>query len=356
MSDLIVLGACALVPWLLCKGLQGWLAVGPSVPPAMRERALGHYRRATLLVAVVALPASAVAGALAVDSALAFRWPTAGSWFFAALAATTTWISLALACRTPEESAAMPSLETMGRAVQISALPILATGLSLLARAMLERWVPFGPLGQMVAAAAVSVFAVIVVDPWLLMKLRLWPVFPRRIDVDGVSWRLAHLPAPAPFLTHTAALPWLRTALVSDGLFGRAPERDWQTLVRYEIGGARSARLERASRWTLAISSSMMAFIAAGAVGADDPRKLVAASALAVFFTVAAGWFANRRPVSKLAIDAGGPSMQELAQSLRSLPPCLGQALPRTSHNPLGSALYDRLFALGHDPGRRPHR
>jgi len=47
--------------------------------------------------------------------------------------------------------------------------------------------------------------------------------------------------------------------------------------------------------------------------------------------------------------------VQELAQTLRSLPPCLGQALPRTSHNPLGAALYDRLFALGHDPGRRPH-
>jgi hypothetical protein len=99
---------------------------------------------------------------------------------------------------------------------------------------------------------------------------------------------------------------------------------------------------------------SVIVFIAAGAAGADNPRKLVAAMVLAVFFTMAVSWLANRRPSSKLALDAQGPSMQELAQTLRSLPPCVGQALPRTSHKPLGPALYDRLFALGHDPGRRP--
>ena len=101
---------------------------------------------------------------------------------------------------------------------------------------------------------------------------------------------------------------------------------------------------------------SLIVFISAGAAGADDPRKLVAAMVLAVFFTAAASWFANRQPASKLTLAGEGPSMQELAQTLRSLPPCLGQALPRTAHHPLGPALYDRLFALGHDPGRRPHR
>jgi hypothetical protein len=149
-------------------------------------------------------------------------------------------------------------------------------------------------------------------------------------------------------------MPWLHTVLVSDGLFNRVPERYWRTLVRYEVGGSLSSRLERAVRWAVAIPMSAIVFIGAGSVGADNPRKLVAAIVLAVFFTAAASWVANRRPSSKLTLDADGPSMQELAQTLRSLPPCLGQALPRTSHKPLGSALYDRLFALGHDPGRRP--
>jgi len=354
VTALILLAACALIPWMVCAALQSLLTVGASAPPATRERALGHYRRATLFAGLVLLPASAVAGALLVDPLLSTRWPTVGSWFFATLAATTAWVSFALARRTPEETAAMSALETTGRAVQISAVPVVATALSLLVRAAVEAWLPPGPIVQALAAALLCIAAVIVVSPWLVMRLGLWPTIPKRIKADGVSWRLAHLPAPTPFLTHTAALPWLRTALVSDGLLNRAPEQHWETLVRYEVGGALGARLERAARWGIAIPLSVVVFIAAGAVGADDPRKLVAAVALAVFFTTVASWFANRQPSSKLALGEEGPSMQELAQTLRSLQPCLGQALPRTSHKPLGSALYDRLFALGHDPGRRP--
>lgn len=355
MSSLLLLAACTLLPWIVCSTLRALLTVDDSAPAATRERALMHYRRATLLASIVAIPASALAGALLADPALSMRWPTVGAWFFASLTATTTWVAISLARRTPEEAEAMSHLETAGRAVQMSAIPVLGTGLSLLARAMADALLSDATIAQTLTTALLSVAAVIAVSPWLVMKLGLWSVFPQRIEVDGVSWRLAHLPAPTPFLTHTAALPWLRTAVVSDGLFNRAPERHWQTLVRYEVGGALSPRLERAVRWGVAILLSLILFIGAGAVGADEPRKLVAATALAVFFTTTASWFANRRSSSKLVLDSEGPSMQELAQSLRSLPPCLGQALPRTSHKPLGPAVYDRLFALGHDPGRRPH-
>jgi hypothetical protein len=355
MTSLIHLAACALVPWIVCTTLRTVLTLEGSSPPAMRERTLRHYRRATLFATVVLLPASAVAGALVVDPALSTRWPTAGSWFFASLSIMTTWVSLALAQRTPEEVAAMSRLETAGRAVQMSSVLVLATALSLLARAAVEMILPIGAIAQALTTALLSVAAVIVISPWLVMRLGLWPVLPRRIEADGVSWRLAHLPAPTPFLTHAAALPWLRTALVSDGLLNRAPERHWQTLVRYEVGGALSSRMERAVQWSIAIPSSVIVFVGVGAVGAGDPRKLVAACSLAVFFTALASWFANRQPPSRIVLDSGGPSMQELAQTLRSLPPCLGQALPRTSHKPIGSALYDRLFALGHDPGKRPH-
>jgi hypothetical protein len=355
MTALLLLAACTLIPWMLCASLQILLVPGASAPTAARERALGHYRRATLIAALVALPASAVAGALAVDPALSTRWPTAGSWFFASLSAMTAWVSHALARRTPEEAAAMSHLETTGRAVQVATVPVLAVALSLLALAAVEALLPFGPLAQALAGALLCVAAVVIISPWLAMKLGFWPVFPRPIEADGVSWHVAHLPAPTPFFTHTAALPWLRTVLVSDGLFNRAPQRHWQTLVRYEVGGALSSRFERATRWAVAMPLSVVAFLAAGAVGADNAHKLVAAVCLAVLFTGTASWFANRTPSSKLTLDAEGPSMQELAQTLRSLPPCLGQALPRTSHTPLGPALYDRLFALGHDPGRRPH-
>jgi len=355
MTSLIVLAACVLIPWTICGILRGLLTRKGSAPPSTRERALWHYRRATLWAAVLGLPVSAVAGALLVDPALSTRWPTAGSWFFASLSATTSWVSLALARHIREEAAAISPLDTAGRAVQIAALPAFATGLSLLARAAVDEWLPFGPIGQALTAALLSVAAVVVISPWLVIKLGVWRAFPARMQADGVSWKLVHLPAPAPFLTHTAALPWLRTVLVSDGLFNRAPEQHWQTLVRYEIGGALSSHLEQWVRWAVATALSVTMFITAGAVGAEDPRKLVAATVLAVFFNMAAGWLANREPLPKLATSLQGPSMQELAQTLRTLPPSPGQALPRTSHKPLGPTLYDRLFALGHDPGRRPH-
>jgi len=355
MTSLILLAACALIPWIVCATLQSLLTVEEPARPATRQRALEHYRRATLVMVLVLLPASAVAGALLVDPSLSTRWPTAGSWFFATLSATTAWVSLALTRRTPEEAAAMSHLETAGRAVQIAAAPIVAVGLSLVAHAAVEALLPFGPIAQALTTALLCVALVIIVSPWLVIKLGFWPLFPHRIEADGVSWRVAHLPAPTPFFTHTAALPWLRVALVSDGLFNRASMQHWQTLVRYEVGGALSSRLERAAPWAVAIPLSVIVFISAGAVGAANPHKLVAAIALAVFFTGAASWFANRQASSKLSLGADGPSMQELAQTLRSLPPCLGQVLPRTSHKPLGPALYNRLFALGHDPGPRPH-
>ena len=356
MSSLLVLSACAVLPWLVCAAVRAAFPIGRTASAATRERALLQYRRACLFTSVMALPASAVAGALVADPALSTRLPTTGAWFFASVCTMTAWVAIALARRTPEETEAMPQLETAGRAVQMSTMPILATGLALIARGTAEAIPSFGTVGQAIAAAALSVAAVIVVAPWLVMKLGIWRVFPNSIEVERRSWRLAHLPAPTPFLTHVAALPWLRTAWLSDGLFNRAPERHWQTLVRYEVGGALSSGQGRAPRWAVAIALSLILFVAAGIIGAEEPSKLVAATALAVFFTATASWFANRRPSSKLSLDSEGPSMEELAQSLRSLPPCLGQALPRTSHKPLGPELYDRLYALGHDPGRRPHR
>jgi hypothetical protein len=356
MTSLILLALCAAVPWTACALLRASFLPLGSVSAATHQRALVRFRRATLFTGTIALPASAMAGALLVDPALSTRWPSAGSWFFASLCMTTACVSLALARRTPEEAATMSHLETIGRAVQMAALPVLATGLSLTSRAAVELLLPSPPAVRVLAAALVSVVAVIVVSPWLVMTMRLWRIFPRRVEANRVFWRLAHLPAPTPLLTHAAALPWLRTALVSDGLFHRAPDRIWQALVRYELGGSTSSRVDRAARWTAAISCSLVVFVASYSIGTGDPRKLVAATCLAVFFTGAAAWLANREPSSKLALDSQGPSMQEIAQALRSLPPCDGQAFPRTSRKPLGSTLYDRLFALGHDPGRRPNR
>ncbi len=355
MTALLVLAACAAMPWLVCEALRRAFPQLEDSPESARERALFGYRRATLGASAVALPLATVAGALFVDPILTSRWPTVGSWFFASLAGLTTWANLALARRTPEEAEAMSPLETVGRAVQTFAYPALAVALCLAAQVGASALLPSEPVASSLVGALACVASVLVVAPWMVAALGIWPVFPSRVEADGVSWTLVHLPAPTPYLTHVAGLPWLRAALVTDGLFTRAPEHQWKTLVRYEVGGALSSRAERAARWALAAPASVIAFVAAGAVGSSDPRRLVAGTSLAVVFTMWASWLANRRPASLGAAEADGPSVRELAQTLRSLPPCLGQAFPRTSHKPLGAPLYDRLFALGHDPGRRPH-
>lgn len=356
MSSLLVLAICALLPWFVCTTLKAYFLVDESAPIATRERAMVRYRRVSLLSSLMVLPAAAVAGALVADPAMSTNWPTSGSWFFASTCMMTAWVAISLARRTPEEADAMPALETAGRAVQMSALPIMAIAFTLLGSFVIEALIPGKTLLAAVAAALYSVGAVLVLSPALIVKLGIWSTFPLRLEASRVRWRLVHLPAPTAFLTHVSAIPWLRTAVLSDGLFSGAPERHWKTLVRYELAGSLRSRQQRAWRWTLILSLSAVLFGAARLGLGSEPRRLVAATALAVFFAAMAAWFANRRPASNLFDDSDAPSMDALAQSLRSLPPSLGQALPRTSHNPLGPALYDRLFALGHDPGRRPHQ
>ena len=354
MTALVTLAVCAVAPWLLCKALGASFRLDESWSFSQRERALIRYRRSALLMGAVALPSSAVAGAIVVHPVFATRWPLVGSFFFAAICWTATWSSLALVGRTRDEAEAMPVVETIGRVVQMSAVLFFAVALSLLASRSVEAFVPMVPAARAVVSALLGVAAVVVVAPWLAVKLGLWRELPFLVDGRRRPWRVAHLPVPAPFLTHAAALPWLRTVLVTDGLLRRAPDAHWRSLLRYEIGGT-PERSDIAARWSVSIPLSIVVFLAAGAVGATDARKLVASTFLAVLFTGAASWLANREPPSKLVLDSEGPTMQELAQTLRSLPPCYGQAFPRTSRRPLGTALYDRLFALGHDPGRRPH-
>ncbi|MDH3622859.1 MAG: hypothetical protein OEQ49_03230 [Myxococcales bacterium] len=356
MRSLLVLAACIVVPWMTCGPLKLLLLRKMPRDAAARDRVLGGFRRVTLALSLVALVSATAVGALATDPDLFPGWPTVAAWFFSSLCATTFWVAMALSQRTPEEVEAMSSWEAFGRAVQTSALWVIATGVSVALAAGVGPTLPLPPAVNTMVCAVLCVIGVVVLSPWLLMVLGIWRVFGARIEVDGISWRLAHLPAATPFLTHVAALPWLRTVLVSDGLLKRVPERHWKTLVHFEVGDATASRLDRAQRWVVSIPLSVLVFVAADVVGSDDPKKLVAGLSLAVAFTLGATWIANRQPASALSVDHAGPSLQDLAQTLRHLPPSYGQAMPRTSHKALGSALYDRLFALGHDPGPRPRK
>jgi len=356
MTSLVVLTACIVVPLATCGGLKLVFVREMPREPAARDRVLGRFRRASFATGIVAVIGAAVAGALATDPDLLPQWPTAAAWFFSSLCMTTAWVTMALCQRTPDEVEAMSHWEAFGRAVQTSALGVTSTAVSLVLAASVGPVLPLHPAVSAMTGALLCVIGVVVLSPWLMMILGIWRVFGTRIEVNGVAWRLAHLPTPTPFLTHVAALPWLRTVLLSDGLLKRVPERQWRTLVLFEVGEATASRLDRARRWVVAVPLSILVFVAAGVAGADDPKKLMAGISLAVAFSLGATWVANRQPAPSLSADRGGPSPQDLAQTLRTLPPSHGQAMPRTSHKALGSALYDRLFALGHDPGPRPRK
>lgn len=356
MTSLVTLIGCIVIPVVTCSALKFALVRETPHEPAAKDRVLGLFRRATFVVGVAGITGAAVAGALVTDADLLPRWPTVAAWFFSSLCVTTAWVSMALCQRTPDEVEAMSHWEAFGRAVQTSALGATSTAASLILAVGVAPILPLPAPVSAIAGGLLCVIGVVVVSPWVMMVLGIWHVFDTRIEVNGTTWRLAHLPAPTPFLTHVAALPWLRTVLLSDGLLKRVPEKHWRTLVLFEVGEATVSGLERVRRWVVAVPLSVLVFVAAEVAGADDPKKLVAGISLAASFTLASTWVANRQPAPSLSMDRGGPSPQDLAQTLRTLPPSHGQTMPRTSHKALGSALYDRLFALGHDPGPRPRK
>lgn len=354
MRSLLVLAGCIVVPWMSCRVLKLLLTRRMPSDSVAQSRRLARFRRVTLVFGLAVLVAASVVGALVSEPDLLPSWPTASAWLFSSLCATTFWVAMALSQRTAEELEAMPAWEAFGRAVQTVALWVVSTGVAVALARGVGPSLPFPAAVDALIASLVCVFGVVVLSPVLLMTFGIWRVFGARMEVDGVVWRLAHLPATTPFLTHVAAIPWLRTVLLSDGLLKRVPERHWRTLVLFEVTEATALRLDRAQRWVVSVPLSMLVFVAAGVAGADDPRKLVAGVSLAVAFTIGATWVANRQPASSVSMDRSGPSLQDLAQTLRSLPSTHEQAMPRTSHKALGPALYDRLFALGHDPGPRP--
>lgn len=355
MTALGTLVLCVVTPGLLGTIFRGVLGVDRVTSFDARERALRRLRRDLLVTGAFLVPGCAVLGAL-----FAKPWrtvpDTVGSWFFASVCGITAWTALCLRARTREQATTMPVIDVVGRVVQLAFVPAAAVAWSLLAFAFVEAWVPMIAPARSTLGAFLSVLGLLVVAPWLATQLGLWRSLPIGVDAPHRSLRVAHLPVPSRTLAHVASVPWLRTVLVSDGLLTDVAAEDRDALVRYELGQRRGSSGHRTARWAVAILSSTAMFIVAHEVGSSDPRTRVAATVLAVAFCGAATWFTHRDASPSRADIGDGPSMKELARALRRIPAHGGQALPRTWHQPLSKGLYDRLFALGHDPGRRHHR
>ena len=345
MKSLLVLLLSILIPWLTCGALKT-LAVESSTEESWaQERALARYRRLALAFLLGEAALSGVAGALWAEPSLFPAWPALGAWFFSSLSLLLTVVSFSLLGRTNDEAREMPEWELVRRVIRLGALPISATLFCVLLMELL------GPLGGPFCVAAI-----VLVSPWLLVATGTWRRLDKELHFRGRDWRIVHLPLPNPLATHVAAVPWLRMVLASDALLLRLREPEWNSLVRYELSPESGPAGPRITRWAAVLVGGSLMF---GAIGmlTDRPYALVAATSLAVWLSLAALWFANRQRSVRggvLPSDPEAPSAEELARALRCLPPLRGQAFPRTSRRPLDSKLYDRLFALGCDPGPRP--
>jgi hypothetical protein len=254
-------------------------------------------------------------------------------------------VSFSLLGRTNDEARQMPEWEVARRTIRLSALAVLSTGLSVLLLKLL------GPLGGPLCVAAI-----LLASPQLLVATGAWPSLSQGLHFKGRDWRIVHLPVPNPLVAHLAAIPWLRMLLVTDELLRRLREPEWSSIARYELSPESGPAGPRLMRWAAVLVGASFSFALAGMM-AEQPRALVAATSLATLLSLSAIWRANRQSPARadiLPTDPDSPSAEELARALRDLPPVRGQAFPRSSRRPLDSKLYDRLFALGYDPGPRP--
>ena len=351
MSSLVVLVACAIVPWIVCRALGG-LLIDPSIESFWtRRRALGRYRRTTLVLSVGALVGASVAGALCADVP---ALPLVGAWFLSSLSLVIAAIGFSL-CRTSTLPEAPPFWEVVRRTIRLCAVVFLPAGLCLAAWVAFERWLPVAAPARAVIAALACVWVVAAANPTLLVLGGVWSSLDRRLEAQNRSWRLIRLPTPDPTVAHAAAIPWIQAVLVSDAMATQIA--DEEALVRYEAW-TRPPSGHSTFRWLVALGGSALGFALAGALGWGNPNALVAGMSVATYAAIGWIWWANRQASTRnatLRIAADGPSLQELAFALRRLRLPTGQVFPTTSHQPLDRALYDRLFALGHDPGPRPH-
>ncbi len=345
MKSLLVLLLSILIPWLTC-GILKRLSVGSSADePWAQERALARYRPLLFGFLLGEAALSAVTGACYAESSFLPNWPVLGAWFFSSLSLLLTIVSFSLLGRTNDEAREMPEWEAVRRAIRLCALPVSATLLCVLLMELL------GPL-----AGPFCVAAIVLVSPRLLVATGAWRTLSRQLHFRGRDWRIVHLPLPNPLLVHVAAVPWLGMIAASDGLLRRLQEPEWSSLARYELSPESGPAWPRIARWASVLVGASCVFCAAGLL-TDKPRALVATTSLAVLLSLAAIWRANRQSSARAGVlpsNPDAPSAEELARALRALPPLRGQAFPRTSHRPLDTKLYDRLFALGYDPGPRP--
>lgn len=371
MTALAVLLLSALVPQVLCRWAKGRVIDLQHADKAAEHRLRAPRRRLALSLAIGQLLLSWVAGCLAVDATVAPQWRAIAAIGFGSLCMTLAFTSCAsvhpYGLGTP-----LPFWETVRRSVRWSGVFVAPIFVSYpLSHLFLGSWLFEGadPRLAWAVTSVVAVVCVAYVGVMFAQVTRAFDAAPERGQAAANAVATAQGKPPFVVLTipsvqrvafHVGALPWVRSLLITETVLERLERDELHSLIAYECYAKSDAPWRRAFYWLIGVSASVALFFLCLAYLFDRPHVFAAAWGLASFATTWLLWQANRQATAGRSRFTFA-TLRELhpssfARALRRMQPHYRQLLPFTSRQPLRPELYDRLAALGHDPGPPPPR
>lgn len=369
MTALSVLLLCALVPQLTCRWAKTLVVRQRHPDPAAQHRLRVPYRRAALTLAIAQLLAAWVAGCLSITPELVPRFQEAATIGFGALCLSVAFTSCAIV-HPYGLGDPLPRWETVRRSVRWSVVLVTPILLSYaIAKVVLAS--SFIAIADGLPAHLMISFASVACVAYTgILVARFTGVFstaPAEVQSIATSvakarnepaYKVLTLPSVQRVAFHIGALPWLRSLLLTDTLVERLSDDELGALIAYECYLPSDSRWRRTWYWTLGVCASAALFFVCLTWAAGETGWFAASWGLAGFLSTRWLWQANRHATERgsrfvfTALKQVSPPT--FAKALRQLQPHHRQLLPVTSRQPLRPELYDRLFALGHNPGPPP--
>ncbi len=371
MTALAVLLLSAIVPQVICRWAKGRVIKQQHADKAAEHRLRAPRRRLALSLSIAQLLLAWVAGCLALDSTFAPRFPGAAAIAFGSLCMTLAFTSCATVhpygLGTP-----LPFWETLRRSVRWSGVFVAPIFVSYaLAHLLLDSWLleSTDPRLRWALASLVAVACVAYVGVMFAQLVRAFHPAPHRAQEAANAVASAQGERPFVVLTipsvqriafHVGALPWVRSLLVTETVLERLERDELHSVIAYECYSRSDSSGRRTLYWLTGISASAALFFLCLAYGFERPQVFAATWGLATFATTWLLWQANRQATAGRSRFTFATLRelhpQSFAHALRRMQPHHRQVLPFTSRQPLRPELYDRLTALGHDPGPPPPR
>ena len=340
-----------------------------DLPPGGDERArrLAPFRRAALVAGVGQLQLAWMLGATALGPSIAGSVDSIASIAFGVLCAVVAFCAGGVARRVEEPAHARSTVAgTVG--LRLRLVPFFLGPLIVAALAAQLPVVSEGRVSWEWAAVALGCVVVGVAYGGLLLSILTLAIVPARGDVrslanevasrEGVSPTLAlRLPTRGTRFANAAALPWARTLIVTDHAAAILDRDALRAVLAHEAGHlseAPSVMLARVGAASALLFAAVMgpqiAFTLPGSAG----WAVLAAALLAGILAVVAARRLARRMEQRAdhrASETAGS--RHLARGLRTLHDN-GQMPMVTGRRRVHPDLYDRLIALGEEPGARP--